>query len=493
MKWKTLMSAVLLIGSGTTSTVATPLDWDVPMALNHDATNVMDLKGGPDGAFHMLYAQSALNAFYYFTNTDTGAYKQLIHTYPVVGTMLCSLAFWGSMPTGVYRYKMEENMEFNIRTGSSWTSLDEIPGTAECYSVSMDVEPDGKIHLAWVLNSGGIVNLMHSVSESAGWTHRFVATIGGSTLTRAIDMKLDSNQAAHFAWYDTVNHEIGYAFNDGGVSYNVQSVIASEGCRWIEIDFLSPDLPAIGYLEGTATTNSSLHYALKVGSSFSFGNVLDSVEIYDADMAVNRDDIITTTQWYFVVSLPTGIHYLYPGTGGWINEDIPEFDFLAENVNLSADWNSASQSVGMAVSAFTEENIYFIEGVPGTPGPTPTPWACTDLGCKIDMPLTRYRVGDTCYCRILLCNPGPKTYIALPVFVILDVYGSLFFAPTFAEYDHYTIDSFPEGQRTVEVLPPFEWPEGAGSATGIMFYAGMTDQAITELLGDYDVFTFGWE
>gem|GEM_PF-6702618 len=45
---------------------------------------------------------------------------------------------------------------------------------------------------------------------------------------------------------------------------------------------------------------------------------------------------------------------------------------------------------------------------------------------------------------------------------------------------------------TIDVLPLFAWPSGAGVAEGIMFHAAMTDPGITSLFGELDTFTFGW-
>ena len=92
----------------------------------------------------------------------------------------------------------------------------------------------------------------------------------------------------------------------------------------------------------------------------------------------------------------------------------------------------------------------------------------------------------------------PPTLVALvthtdvPVFVILDVYGMMFFAPSFGAFDYY-LDPIPPGMSTIEVLPSFQWPSGAGEAHGINFYAAMTNPEMTALLGDMDICTFGWQ
>jgi len=88
-------------------------------------------------------------------------------------------------------------------------------------------------------------------------------------------------------------------------------------------------------------------------------------------------------------------------------------------------------------------------------------------------------------------NPGPETYTGIPLFVILDVYGSLYFWPGFSEFDKKDID-VPLGSFDETVLPEFDWPAGAGTAEGINWYAAMTNPEMTDLFGEMDIWTFGW-
>jgi predicted outer membrane repeat protein len=125
-----------------------------------------------------------------------------------------------------------------------------------------------------------------------------------------------------------------------------------------------------------------------------------------------------------------------------------------------------------------------------TPNPTETP-DCSVLGCEIFMPLKYFTPGDDCFCDVLLCNPHHETYSDVPVFAVLDIYGNYFFAPSFGEFDYYSC-LIPNGKILVNVLPRFTWPSGAGSASNVLWYAAMTNPAMTELFGELDTFTFGW-
>jgi hypothetical protein len=132
--------------------------------------------------------------------------------------------------------------------------------------------------------------------------------------------------------------------------------------------------------------------------------------------------------------------------------------------------------------------------LPPTPSPsptvTPTP-VCENLGTEIWMPGHYFTPGDICACSVLLCNPTAKTMVSIPVFVILDVYGTLFFAPGFSAFDSYTVD-VPPGPSHVTVLPEFIWPEHAGTADGVLWYAAMTNPDMTALVGTFSTWSFSW-
>jgi hypothetical protein len=122
--------------------------------------------------------------------------------------------------------------------------------------------------------------------------------------------------------------------------------------------------------------------------------------------------------------------------------------------------------------------------------PTNTP-ECTILGCEIYMPSDDFGPGDECYCDVTICNPNTETYSDIPVFVILDVYGLYFFAPSFSDFDYY-VETVAPGILTIPIIPSFTWPGGVGSASGLLWYAAMTDPGITHLFGDLGMFMFGW-
>jgi parallel beta-helix repeat protein/predicted outer membrane repeat protein len=120
---------------------------------------------------------------------------------------------------------------------------------------------------------------------------------------------------------------------------------------------------------------------------------------------------------------------------------------------------------------------------------------CEALGVKISMPSYEYCEGEFCYCQVTVCNSYNWPLFDTPLFVVLDVFGAYYFAPSFSSYDNYSMQypSFPVGETTITVLPPFIWPYVTGSASGISWLAALTDSQVTTIFGDWDAFNFGWK
>jgi len=123
------------------------------------------------------------------------------------------------------------------------------------------------------------------------------------------------------------------------------------------------------------------------------------------------------------------------------------------------------------------------------------PETCGELGVSLDLPGTMYSPGETFFCNANICNTTGMVLDGYPLFVLLDVYGQLFWGPGWTEtFDSYLDEapSLPEGLTTVTIFPPFQWPDGAGSATGIGLIAAITDPEIRVLYGEFAYVTFGW-
>lgn len=128
-----------------------------------------------------------------------------------------------------------------------------------------------------------------------------------------------------------------------------------------------------------------------------------------------------------------------------------------------------------------------------TPESTPTPQSpCLEPQVKLIMPSTFYQPTDLCFLNAELCNPDPEPYADVPLFVVLDVYGSYYFWPDWTQLLDYEVIVLTPGIQVRHLINPFAWPSGAGSASGITFIGAMTDPGITQLWGGYSQLTFGW-
>lgn len=116
---------------------------------------------------------------------------------------------------------------------------------------------------------------------------------------------------------------------------------------------------------------------------------------------------------------------------------------------------------------------------------------CHKTGCEIIMPSSEFGSGDECYCDVIICNSEQEIVQDVPVFVLLDIAGTLFCAPEFNDFSYYPMTIYP-GVQFIHVIPRFAWPENAGTFNGAYWYAAMTDPDITELFGSLGTFEFGW-
>ncbi len=117
-------------------------------------------------------------------------------------------------------------------------------------------------------------------------------------------------------------------------------------------------------------------------------------------------------------------------------------------------------------------------------------WPSLSRTC-VKMPAHMFIAGDPASCSVSVRNAGTSTLSGYPLFTILDVYGSYYFAPGFCDFDYFKW-SFPPGLTELTVLPEFTWPENVGSATGIVWYAALVNPEMTELASEMGVFDFGW-
>ncbi len=130
-----------------------------------------------------------------------------------------------------------------------------------------------------------------------------------------------------------------------------------------------------------------------------------------------------------------------------------------------------------------------------TPSFTPTAADCIETGVSLWMPAHTFRPGDQCACLVTVCNATADTLSGLPLFVILDLYGTFLYAPSFSESCDNYLECYPGfscGVTNVMIVDVFQWPDGAGSAAGIFWHAALTNPEVTEIVGSWDSWSFSY-
>ena len=114
--------------------------------------------------------------------------------------------------------------------------------------------------------------------------------------------------------------------------------------------------------------------------------------------------------------------------------------------------------------------------------PTPKP---TGLGVTLEMPDSIFYPGSDFYLTgSVYCWEGCDR--SVKYFVILDVGGGqYFFAPSWRRSLDYRSLELSIGSTEYILIPAFIWPSGVGSASGLIFWAALTDESISEILGSY--------
>lgn len=120
---------------------------------------------------------------------------------------------------------------------------------------------------------------------------------------------------------------------------------------------------------------------------------------------------------------------------------------------------------------------------------------CSEPSIDIRMPSDLFHPGDPFELETVISSPGqalPDT----PVFVLLDVFGSIFCAPSFSPVeqnpDHYSLD-IPQGLSSLQIIPEFVFPEVSGSAFGLCFHAFMTNPEMSAIISRMDTVYFGYQ
>ncbi len=122
-----------------------------------------------------------------------------------------------------------------------------------------------------------------------------------------------------------------------------------------------------------------------------------------------------------------------------------------------------------------------------------------EISGDLDMPTRWVDPGELFGLTFTVTNKGEEL-ADLPVFIVLDVQGDLFFWPSWAHWapPAYTGVDFirvtlPPGDRELVVFPEIEWPETGLEMDGLQFIAAVTNWSITGLASDVEVIEWSFQ
>ncbi len=201
----------------------------------------------------------------------------------------------------------------------------------------------------------------------------------------------------------------------------------------------------------------------------------------------------------------------------WTEMELDLSPWMAESTRIRIRWNLGPTNQSKTGCGWNIDDVEIFGAAPagytsptpmptytptptGTPTPEPTPTftaspSCTRTGVTLSLPASSFTAGETFYLDAMLCNTG-TTLSDTPLFVILDVFGALYFAPGWKAFPGQGIDYYlltiETGNDLLEIIPPFIWPDGAGSADNLRFHAAMTDPEFTLIIGEADSIPFSF-
>lgn len=101
------------------------------------------------------------------------------------------------------------------------------------------------------------------------------------------------------------------------------------------------------------------------------------------------------------------------------------------------------------------------------------------------------KAGDRFILFLVVTNNAPQ--VTAEQYVVLDVAGNYWFWPAWDQEVTGDVRSFPAFEQTPEVILDFIWPEGAGAAQGIVFWAALLEPGTVNLVTDVASCSFSFE
>lgn len=127
-----------------------------------------------------------------------------------------------------------------------------------------------------------------------------------------------------------------------------------------------------------------------------------------------------------------------------------------------------------------------------SPLPSPIPTETSSIGVDLSLSLELFHPGDRFLLVMTYHNYTPHSLEQQTFSVLLDVYSSYFWYPTWEQTPECVRTNIPIG-ATSSIILDFEWPQTQDSLFGILFYGALVDHELTQIIGDWDSVEFGYE
>lgn len=406
-----------------------------------------------DGYRHYCYSDYSYDDLRYLFEDESGIHKETIDTGLTV--LRLQLVIDKGSTSHVAYTDSEGMLKYAVRTEAGWVT--EIIEPCRCKGVSLIVDESGIPFVCYSI----LGDLKLGRRDEDGWRIETLQSDGLSGY--AMSMVHNSSEIPHIACITENRACYIYFGNDGwqieeigpATSFFEQSEYSSS----ISMAIDSSNIPHVVY------TNSGIVYARKTAEGW-LSEMFDSGRISSQSLQLSSDGLPSVAYTHY------GLRYAQKIDDQWC------FNYVARSSgnNLSYVLDSEDRPY----IAYYNEKLNFAEDLPP---------ACEDLGVTLEMPSVAFSEGDLFSCRAYICNPGMETLPNTPLFVILDVLGSYYFAPEFNEFSHFTVDVTP-GQHIQVVIAGFNWPAMDETWTGLTWYAALTDPDVTEIIGQMGTWRF---
>ncbi len=187
---------------------------------------------------------------------------------------------------------------------------------------------------------------------------------------------------------------------------------------------------------------------------------------------------------------PMSNYYLEDGSSGGVSSPcIDAGSDYADQLVYTGEWGVINMAERTATSNWTPDTGIVDMGYH---------WDhSVYTGVKLDLSRSIYSPGDIFHLNALVLSNSGATWFNSRIFVILEVYGHFWFAPSWIDMDNgidfYSMDV--PGQNfshVINVIPPFAWPHVDHDADNLFLYGAITDTDITTILGNLDMVDFGY-